>query len=101
MRDDSGMASTRAGDEAAEALGLTALAYLLEDDDRAVRFLTATGIDGARLSTLLHDPVFLGCVLDFVLEDEALLLAVSATAGLRADRVAGIRRRLPGFQMAD
>lgn len=91
----------RRGDEAAEAVALTALAYLLEDDERAVRFLTATGVEGPGLATRLTDPVFLGCILDFVLEDETLLLAVSGVAGLRAERIAALRRRLPGVVMPD
>jgi hypothetical protein len=91
----------RSGGDAAEALALTALAYLLEDDGRTARFLTATGIDGVDLAGRLSDPVFLGCVLDFVLEDETILVAVAAAAGLRADRVAGLRRRLPGVPTPD
>lgn len=87
--------------EAAEALALTALAYLLEDNERAARFLTATGVDGAGLPARLGDPVFLGCILDFILEDETLLLAVSAASGLRAERIPGIRRRLPGSLSLD
>ncbi len=86
----------RSGDDAAEALALTALAYLLEDSDRTSRFLTATGIDGDALPPRLSDPLFLGCILDFVLEDDALLVAVAEAAGLRAERVAAMRRRLPG-----
>lgn len=88
--------STRSGDEAAEALALTALAFLLEESDRATRFLRSTGMDGAALPSCLGDPIFLGCVLDFVIADEALLLAVAEATGLRADRVVRQRQRLPG-----
>lgn len=102
MRDCSGTSLlNRHGDEAAEAVALTALAYLLEDDERAVRFLSATGVEGPGLVARLTDPVFLGCVLDFVLEDKPLLLAVSGLAGLRADRIAVLRRRLPGVVLPD
>jgi len=87
------------GDEAkAEALALGALAYLLEDPERTNRFVGVTGVDGDSLPPRLGDPVFLGCVLDFVLEDETLLIAVAEMAGLRADRIARLRQRLPGAQ---
>ena len=101
MRDRPGIVQSRSDQEAAEALALTALAYLLEDDGRTARFLRGTGVDGASLPVLLEDPVFLGCILDFVLEDEALLSGVSALAGVRADRIAAMRRRLPGVLIAE
>lgn len=101
MRDDTEIAQSRSGQEAAEALALTALAYVLEDAGRTDRFLRVTGVDGAGLPTLLQDPLFLGCILDFVLEDETLLIAVSAVAGVRADRMAAMRRRLPGVLIAE
>lgn len=83
-------------DEAAEALALTALAHLLADPDRTARLLGLTGLAGHELATHLNDPAFLGGVLDFVLADEALLLEIAGVAGLRPERVAGLRRRLPG-----
>lgn len=88
--------STGPDDEAAEALALTALAFLLEDTDRTNRFLAATGMDGTVLPACLGDPAFLGCVLDFIIADEALLLAVAESSGLRPDRVVRQRQRLPG-----
>ncbi|HTY68556.1 MAG TPA: DUF3572 family protein [Alphaproteobacteria bacterium] len=82
--------------EAAQALALTALAFLLEDPDRAARFCGASGLAGADLATQLSDAAFLGGVLDFVLEDEALLAELAAAAGLPPETVIGARRRLPG-----
>jgi hypothetical protein len=82
--------------EAAQALALTALAYVLEDPDRAARFCGASGLAGADLAAQLGDAAFLGGVLDFVLEDEALLAGVAAAAGLPPEAVLGARRRLPG-----
>jgi hypothetical protein len=83
-------------DENAEAAALAALAYLLADDDRAARFLTMTGLAAAELRHHAADPAFLGGVLDFVLEDEPLLVGAAAAAGLRPERVAILRQRLPG-----
>ena len=82
--------------EAAQALALTALAYLLEDGDRAARFCAACGMTGTDLATQLGDAAFLGGVLDFVLEDEVLLAEVAGAAGLAPEAVARARRRLPG-----
>ena len=87
--------------DAAQALALTALAYLLEDTDRAARFCAASGIAGPDLAAQLGDAAFLGGVLDFVLEDEGLLVAVAAAAGLPPEAVAGARRRLPGGPSED
>lgn len=83
--------------DAAQAVALSALVYLLEDTGRTSRFLSVTGIEGAELAQRVLDPAFLGGVLDFVLEDETLLTAVAAAAGVKAERIAGMRRRLPGF----
>jgi len=82
--------------ESAQALALTALAFLLEDPDRAARFCAVSGVAGTDLATQLADAAFLGGVLDFVLEDEALLAEVATAAGLPPETVLGARRRLPG-----
>jgi len=81
---------------AAQALALTALAYVLEDPDRAARFCAASGVAGTDLAAQLGDASFLGGVLDFVLDDETLLAEVAAGAGLPPETVLGARRRLPG-----
>jgi hypothetical protein len=60
------------------------------------RFLTLTGLAAAELRLHAADPAFLGGVLDFVLEDEPLLLGAAAVAGLRPERISALRRRLPG-----
>lgn len=82
--------------DAAQTLALTALAHLLGDDDRAVRFCAACGMTGTDLATQLGDAAFLGGVLDFVLEDEVLLAEIAGAAGLAPEAVARARRRLPG-----
>ena len=91
-----GEATATGAADAAQAVALSALVFLLEDSGRTSRFLSVTGIEGEELARRIQDPAFLGGVLDFILEDEALLVAVAGAAGLRPDRVAGLRRRLPG-----
>lgn len=85
-----------ASSEAAEAMALTALAYVLEDPDRAGRFCALTGLGGAELTGAVRDPAFLGGVLDFVLDDEALLVEVAAASQVSPETLAAARRRLPG-----
>lgn len=92
---------TGPADESAEAAALAALAHVLADDDRAARFLTVTGLAAAELRRQAADPAFLGGVLDFVLEDEPLLLGAAAAAGLRPERIAALRQRLPGAPPRD
>ncbi len=82
--------------DAAQAVALSALVFLLEDSERTSRFLSVTGLEGAELAQRIQDPAFLGGVLDFILADETLLVAVAGAAGVRPDRVAGLRRCLPG-----
>lgn len=87
--------------EAAQALALTALAHLLGDSDRAARFCAASGLGGGELSQHVEDPAFLGGVLDFVLDDEVLLVEVAAAAELPPEAILAARRRLPGAPLAD
>ncbi len=85
-----------ASQEAAEALALTALSWLLEDGERAARFCAATGMGGAEVARHVADPAFLGGVLDFVLDDERLLVEVATACEVPPEAVGAARQRLPG-----
>ena len=61
--------------EAAEALCLRALSFLVEDPERLSRFLALTGLGPEELRARASDPALLGGVLDHLLADERLLLA--------------------------
>ena len=82
--------------ETAQAVALTTLAYVLADSGRAARFCAATGLGGGELAAHVHDAAFLGGVLDFVLDDEALLVEIAAAAQLPPDAIFAARQRLPG-----
>ena len=82
--------------DSAQTLALHALAHLLADQDRATRFCAASGVAGEDMAGQLGDPAFLGGVLDFVLEDEALLAEIAAAAGLTPEAVGAARSQLPG-----
>ncbi|OAN44848.1 hypothetical protein A6A04_08175 [Paramagnetospirillum marisnigri] len=80
----------------AEIVALRALAWLMSDEDRALRFLTASGCDATSLRRRANDPLLLGSVLDVIMEDEASLIEFSAWADLEPAAAARARRLLPG-----
>lgn len=79
----------------AEALALSALAFLAEDGARLGRFLGETGIEPQALARRASAPDTLVAVLDYLLGDEPLLLVFSATTGHQPDQIA-IARDLLG-----
>ena len=84
------------GQEAAEALALRALVWMLDDDDRRSAFLSSTGAAPADLAAGAVDPAFLGAVLDFLLADEARVIAFCTDENLAFDRPMRARAALPG-----
>lgn len=84
--------------DAAETLALQALAWLVADDELCGVFLGATGASEQDLRTRASDPEFLGSVLDFLLMDDAWIIAFCNAQGLPFDRVQMARAALPGGQ---
>ena len=84
------------GQEAAETLALNALAWVLSDADRASAFLSMTGAAPADLRRAATDSAFLGAVLDFLLSDDAHVIAFCTENGLPFDRPLAARAALPG-----
>ena len=82
--------------DAAETLGIQALAWLAADDDLFAVFLGASGASAAEVKAQAGDPAFLGAVLDFLLMDDAWVIAVSDQLGLPYDALFQIRQNLPG-----
>jgi hypothetical protein len=80
----------------AETLAAVALAWLASDKDALGRFMALAGLSAGELRGRAADPEFLGFVLDFVLEDDASVLATAETAGVAPDRIAVARSLLPG-----
>jgi hypothetical protein len=81
---------------APDVTALRALAWVVSDQDRATRFLALTGCDADTLRRRAGEPDVLGAVLDFLLEDEAALLAFADDCDLPAQAVALSRAALPG-----
>jgi hypothetical protein len=83
--------------DGAEALAIGALGFLAGDMERLGRFLATTGLGPENLRQAAGEPAFLASVLAYIAEDESLLLAFAADAGVRPERVAGAQRRLAGL----
>jgi hypothetical protein len=83
--------NTAAGD-----LAVQALAFLADDPTRIARFLATSGIE---LETLRHaaaQPDFLAGVLNFIAEDEALLVSFAEHVGVGPAEVDRARQALAG-----
>lgn len=82
--------------EAAETLALQALAWLAAQDDLLANFLAMTGASLSDLARDARDPAFLGAVLDFLLMDDAWVIAFCDGNGLPRMAPAEARAQLPG-----
>ena len=82
----------------ANTVALMALAWILQDDDRAQRLLSLTGLEPDHLRHALDDPSVLASVLDFLLMDDAWITGFCDTAGQPYDAVMRARAALPGGQ---
>lgn len=80
----------------AEGLAARALAWMAGDADLIGGFLAASGAGPADLRASAADPGFLGFVLDYLLADEATLIAFATADGVRPEQVARARAALPG-----
>ena len=85
---------TAAERNAAELVAIAALGYLAADPHHLERFLSLSGLDPSELRASATNPGFLAGVLDFLLEDESLLLAFAADQGLQPERIVRARARL-------
>ena len=82
--------------EQAVVVGINALGWIAAQPELAGAFLDATGASSDELRSRAADPEFLGFVLDFLLSDEAALLAFCQDENLSPDRPMRARAALPG-----
>lgn len=68
--------------DSAETIALAGLAFLADDVQRLGRFLALTGLGPAELKAEAHSARILAAVLEYLLQDESLLLAFAANNGL-------------------
>jgi Protein of unknown function (DUF3572) len=71
--------------ERAVGIGQEALIWLAGEPELLGRLLDAAGLAPEALRSGAGDPEFLGFVLEFLLSDEATVLAFAAAAGLRPE----------------
>ena len=80
----------------AEIEGLAILSWLAGQDELFPVFLGATGASEADLRGRAGDPEFLASVVDFVLMDDAWVLAWAEASGQAPDNLVRLRAKLPG-----
>jgi len=80
----------------AEKLAIQALGFMAGEPERLGAFLAATGIGPELIRKAATDPSFLAGVLDHVIADEPLLLAVANHAGVAPHEVAHAQAVLSG-----
>ena len=81
-------ARSKLGRDEAESIAIQALGYLADRPEERGRFLALAGLGPENLRAAASDPAFLAGVICFLLEDEPLLLAFAADAGLPPASVA-------------
>ena len=87
--------------EAAETLALQALTWLAGNDDLFPVFLDASGVSAADIAVDAGKPVFLGSVLDFVLTDDAWVIAFCDAVSLPYGAPMMARMALPGGEQTN
>ncbi|RID91937.1 DUF3572 family protein [Gemmobacter lutimaris] len=82
--------------EAAETLAIRALGWLVSQEELLPGFLAATGSAPADLPARVADPEFLAAVMDFLLAEDAMVVAFCESAGLPYEAPMQARAALPG-----
>jgi hypothetical protein len=82
--------------DSAEIIGLQAVAWLAANEDLLPVFMGASGVSEADLRQGLGDPAFQGSVLDFLLMDDAWIIAFCDANGLAYEVPMQARAVLPG-----
>jgi len=80
----------------AERIALQALGFLARHEDLLSVFMGATGVGQAELVANAGDPDMLAAVLDFVMMDDAWVLACAREIGVAPEHLASARSGLPG-----
>ena len=71
----------------AEMIGVAGLSYLAADPERIGRFLAITGLGPENVRAAARDPSFLPALLDYLLANEADLIAFATEMNLDPARV--------------
>jgi Protein of unknown function (DUF3572) len=87
--------------ESAEMLALTALGWLVTNDELLPVFMGATGVGEDDIKARAGDADFLGSVLDFVMMDDAWVVAFCDASGLGYEQPMLARAALPGGEQVN
>jgi hypothetical protein len=87
--------------ESAETVALQALGWLAGNEDLFPTFLNATGAAVADLAQSAAQPGFLGSVLDFLLMDDAWVMAFCDASSLPYTAPMQARAALPGGEQVN
>ena len=88
------MRASKPSRDEAERIALEALGYLVADEDRLWAFLAATGLEPGTIRQAARTPGFLVAVLDHVAANEALLIELAGTLGIKPERLMEARHTL-------
>ena len=89
--------SNEGGSDAAAIIAMKSVIFLASDAERLERFCGLSGMLEQDLKQNLTVPQFQGFVLDYLLQDETLLVEFAAVEQLRPEQIMSVRRKLPGF----
>ena len=81
----------------AEALALSALAWILSDEARAQRLLGTTGLTPDALREGLGEPALLAAAIRFLEAHEPDLIACASQVGVAPGEMVAARRQLEGL----
>ena len=77
-------------------IALQLMAFIVSNEERLERFSALSGIGPIEMQTGAHDPVFLGFMLDYALQDEALILDFAQNHEISPQTLVNARRNFPG-----
>ena len=93
--------SSPTGERDAAAIAIAALSHIATDDDLLERFFALTGLDPAALREIATQRSFIAGVLDFVLADDALVIAVAQSQDIPPETIMAARQSLDRRRRGD
>ncbi len=84
--------------DAAETIAIAALAFLAQEPSRLGQFLANTGMGPDALKASARTPETLAAVLNFLMQDESLLLTFTSEVHLAPEAIAPAYALLAGTQ---
>ncbi|MCT4655374.1 MAG: DUF3572 domain-containing protein [Cohaesibacter sp.] len=85
---------SRLSKDHAEDIAIKALTFLSQDTEMLGRFLALSGLDPVSLRDVIGEPSFLAAVLDYMMQDDATLLAFTANNGLAPEDILKAKQKL-------